>query len=232
MAKVESFKFVESLTGFKYIGNTALDLVREGYTVPFGYEEAIGFMLDTGIRDKDGVAATVFFAEMVVWLESQGRSAAVFLDRLYEKYGYFETSNSYFFCNEPAVIDSIFDGLRKWTPGTYPSYPPDIANFRVTRVRDLTVGHAFDSGNPPSFEPDLPLSGGHMITFRGEENDAPDPIRMVLTIRTSGTEPKIKYYLEATGGNRERVRISLNRVVDELTNSWMVEATNNEIKRR
>lgn len=46
-------------SGFKYIGNTALDLVREGYEVPFGYEEAIGFMFGDNIRDKDGVAATV-----------------------------------------------------------------------------------------------------------------------------------------------------------------------------
>lgn len=61
MAKVEGFKFVECLTGFKYIGNTALDLVKEGYEVPFGYEEAIGFMFGNEIRDKDGVAATVRF---------------------------------------------------------------------------------------------------------------------------------------------------------------------------
>lgn len=75
MAKCEGFKFVECLTGtagsevvalltdrvtgFKYIGNTALDLVKEGYEVPFGYEEAIGFMFGSEIRDKDGVAATV-----------------------------------------------------------------------------------------------------------------------------------------------------------------------------
>lgn len=75
MAKREGFKFVECLTGtagrevvalltdcitgFKYIGNTALDLVKEGYEVPFGYEEAIGFMFGSEIRDKDGVAATV-----------------------------------------------------------------------------------------------------------------------------------------------------------------------------
>lgn len=120
MAKVEGFRFVESLTGmsniivelshahssqgFKYIGNTALNLMREGYRVPFGYEEAIGFMLNTGIRDKDGVAATVsmayhycapryfvnqlqvFFAEMATWLDSQSSSAAAFLDELHEKY--------------------------------------------------------------------------------------------------------------------------------------------------
>jgi len=48
-------------TGFKFIGNTALDLVKEGYEVPFGYEEAIGYMFGSEIRDKDGVAAAVSF---------------------------------------------------------------------------------------------------------------------------------------------------------------------------
>lgn len=46
-------------TGFKFIGNTALDLERAGYEVPFGYEEAIGFMFGSEIHDKDGIAATV-----------------------------------------------------------------------------------------------------------------------------------------------------------------------------
>jgi hypothetical protein len=45
--------------GFKYIGNTALNLVEQGYNVLFGYEEAIGFMFSSDIPDKDGVAATV-----------------------------------------------------------------------------------------------------------------------------------------------------------------------------
>ena len=46
-------------SGFKYIGNTALSLVEQGFEVPFGYEEAIGFMIGSEIRDKDGVAAAV-----------------------------------------------------------------------------------------------------------------------------------------------------------------------------
>jgi phosphomannomutase len=74
IAEVEGFKFKECLTGefcslslfkpltflgFKYIGNTALDLVTQGFEVPFGYEEAIGYMFGSEIRDKDGIAATV-----------------------------------------------------------------------------------------------------------------------------------------------------------------------------
>ena len=49
----------DCIQGFKFIGNTALQLVKEGYEVPVGYEEAIGYMFGDEIRDKDGVAASV-----------------------------------------------------------------------------------------------------------------------------------------------------------------------------
>ena len=47
------------MLGFKFIGNTALQLSSQGYNVPFAYEEAIGYMFGSQIRDKDGIAATV-----------------------------------------------------------------------------------------------------------------------------------------------------------------------------
>jgi len=110
MAQVEGFKFVQCLTGFKYIGNTCLNLVEEGYEVPFGYEEAIGFMFGDEIRDKDGVAATVrrtkvmsfliiadrvflvggnliqmTFVQLVAALNAQGKTLKGHLQNLYEK---------------------------------------------------------------------------------------------------------------------------------------------------
>ncbi|KAI9443236.1 hypothetical protein H4582DRAFT_2109603 [Lactarius indigo] len=170
MAATEGFKFTECLTGFKFIGNTALALVEQGYEVPFGYEEAIGFMVGSEIRDKDGVSAAVFFAELVASLHREGRTASSYLQELYARSS--ET----------------------------PSYPKSIARLDVSSV------------------PRLPLSSGHMIQFRATSQDG---FKIVLTIRTSGTEPKIKYYLEGSGKNRDTVQEILKEVVRELGDAWM-----------
>ncbi|KAJ3553346.1 hypothetical protein NM688_g3665 [Phlebia brevispora] len=220
MAAIEGFKFVECLTGFKFIGNTALNLVEEGYEVPFGYEEAIGYMFGSEIRDKDGVAASMMFAELVASLHREGKTASSHLQELYRRYGYFQTSNSYFICNDPPTIDKIFARIRNYDgEGTSqtPSYPKTIAGLNVTSVRDLTIG--YDTTNPPSYKPTLPLSSGHMIQFRAESPDR--STKITLTTRTSGTEPKIKYYLEGSGNDKEQVAKLLPRVVEELASEWM-----------
>ncbi|KAI0822643.1 phosphoglucomutase first 3 domain-containing protein [Trametes gibbosa] len=221
IALAEGFKFTECLTGFKYIGNTALALEKEGYEVPFGYEEAIGYMFGSQLHDKDGVAASVMFAELAVTLQKAGKTVGSHLKDLYERYGYFQTSNSYFICTEPRTIDAIFARLRNYdgraTSGGTPHYPTTLAGLAVTRVRDLTVG--YDSGNAPSYKPDLPLSSGHMLQFRAE--NTADGTRITLTTRTSGTEPKIKYYLEGSGKDVHVVDQLLRKVVQEISDEWM-----------
>ncbi|KAH9951484.1 hypothetical protein B0H21DRAFT_719155 [Amylocystis lapponica] len=228
MAAAEGFKFEECLTGFKFIGNTALRLVQEGYEVPFGYEEAIGFMFGSEIRDKDGVAASMVFAELVTALRLRGKTASSHLQELYERYGYFQTSNSYFICNDPPTIDRIFARIRNFDgTGTSdkPSYPRTIAGLMVTYVRDLTLW--YDSASP-THTPALPRSSGHMVQFQAES--IADGTRITLTTRTSGTEPKIKYYLEGSGKDAEAVRQLLPRVVAELAEVWM-EARKNGLGR-
>jgi phosphoglucomutase len=68
-----------------------------------------------------------------------------------------------------------------------PTYPKSIAGLEVTSVVDLTLGH--DSTNPPTYKPSLPLSSGHMIQFRAASKEG---LKVVLTTRTSGTEPKVR----------------------------------------
>jgi len=229
MAQVEGFKFMECLTGFKFIGNAALSLVREGYEVPFGYEEAIGFMFGSEVRDKDGVAASMTFAELVTALHTKGKTASSHLQELYQRYGVFQTSNSYFICNDPPTVDRIFARIRNYdgkATSTASSYPRTIAGLTVTSVRDLTIG--YDSTNPPTYKPVLPLSSGHMIQFRAESLE--DGTKITLTTRTSGTEPKIKYYLEGSGKDATIVAQLLPKVVTELGDEWM-EASKNGLGR-
>ena len=88
----------QNFQGFKYIGNTAIKLENEGYSVPFGYEEAIGYMFGSNIHDKDGIAATVkfkisSFAFLIVYqikftelansLAARGSSVLSYLNDLY-----------------------------------------------------------------------------------------------------------------------------------------------------
>ncbi|KAJ8584463.1 hypothetical protein M405DRAFT_826766 [Rhizopogon salebrosus TDB-379] len=231
MAQIEGFRFVDCLTGFKFIGNTALDLVKEGYEVPFGYEEAIGYMFGSEIRDKDGVAATMIFAQLAATLRARGVTVHAHLQELYRRYGYFETSNSYFVCTDPLVVEKIFRKIRSsgdMDSSQGRSYPSSIGGLRIQSVIDLTDGHGYDSTNAPTYQPKLPLSLGHMIQFRAFSDS--DDSRIILTIRTSGTEPKIKYYLEGNGSNRDTVHSLLGRVVDDLAEVWM-NATENGLGR-
>ncbi|PPQ98838.1 hypothetical protein CVT24_003392, partial [Panaeolus cyanescens] len=219
MALVEGFKFVDCLTGFKFIGNTALDLTKEGYEVPFGYEEAIGFMFGTQIRDKDGVAATVVYMEILAQLLSEGSTVSSHLNSLYKRYGYFQTSNSYFVSPDQRITDAIFEHIRNYSglPDDKPSYPSEIAGLPITRIIDLTLG--YDSGNPPSYKPLLPLSSGHMIQFRA--SNAKTEMGIVLTLRTSGTEPKIKYYLEGKGQDHGAIGTLLASAVEDISKHWV-----------
>ncbi|KAF6764966.1 phosphoglucomutase 1 [Ephemerocybe angulata] len=214
IAKAEGFKFVECLTGFKYIGNTALDLVKAGY------ERLSGSCFGNDIRDKDGVAATMSFVGLVSSIRERGTNVREYLETLYKR-----VTTGYFICYDSAKIDAIFHRLRNY-PGQEKdrSYPLTIGGLPITRVVDLTLG--YDSQNPPTYEPSLPLSSGHMVQFRAGRDQ--DEARLMLTIRTSGTEPKIKYYLEGTGSDETKIVQFLSNVVEELGRDWM-EAERNEL---
>lgn len=224
MAKAEGFKFAECLTGFKWIGNTALNLEAGGYDVKFGYEEAIGFMCSPEIRDKDGVTAMVTFAEMTVASRAEGKRLSERLNDLYNKYGYHQTKNGYFVCRDPEVIKKIFARLGSFPEPHYSStvssaaYPSGAASLPLTAVRDLTTGSAYDSETEDR-KPVLPVSGGNMITFK--LGSAEEGVQVVMTLRTSGTEPKIKYYIEGRGLDKDKISASLDGIVNDLRDSWM-----------
>lgn len=110
--------FQETLTGFKWMGNAAYDLIGRGERVLFAFEEAIGFMCGVAVLDKDGVSAAVKVAELAAHLATLKMSLAEKLREIYATYGHHITSNSYFICHQPDVLKAIFHRLRNFKENT------------------------------------------------------------------------------------------------------------------
>lgn len=116
ICKHEGMKYAETLTGFRYIGNLALDLADEGYRALFGYEEAIGFMpRDDIVCDKDGVRAAAMVAEMYGYLSRlpEPRNLQWVLEHVYETYGRSCSISKYIRMTDLSVMDVVFAGVRK-----------------------------------------------------------------------------------------------------------------------
>jgi phosphoglucomutase len=207
MAEKEGFVFRDTLTGFKWLGNIAQDLQREGYAAIYAYEEAIGYMFSPVVWDKDGIAAATMFLQALTHWQAQGLTPWSKLLQLYKKYGYFEDANTYLISPSPDVTNAVFTDIRKLENG---SRPIKIGNHDIKRWRDLTLG--YDSASPDG-RPDLPVdASAQMITCELED--------VVFTARGSGTEPKIKLYIEAKALTSEAATMIANDVLQILLQEW------------
>lgn len=199
-------KFEETLTGFKWIANKVLDLEKAGYNVLFSYEEAIGFCIGDIVRDKDGVTAASCLAELYAQLCEKGMNFSDYLEEIYKEVGYYFTKNHYFLCYDPEKMRVVFDGIRN-----NGNYPTKCGEFPILHIRDLTTG--YDSVQPNK-KAILPISKStHMITFFFMNG-------ATCTLRGSGTEPKLKYYIEYHDINKpaaQEILAKLHKaIVDEF----------------
>lgn len=190
MAKDLGVEYRTTLTGFKWIANTALDVRSEsGARFVVGYEEALGYSVGELVRDKDGVSAVALFAEMAALAKSQGSSVRARLDALYRKYGVFLTKQESMVlpgADGKAKIASIMQGLRDKAPS-------EIGGFAVETSHDLEQGA-------------MGLPASNVLVYFLEGN------RRII-VRPSGTEPKLKCYYEVREpvGESEEVEAALNR---------------------
>ncbi|KAL1023998.1 hypothetical protein UPYG_G00050070 [Umbra pygmaea] len=214
IALKEGFHFEETLTGFKWMGNRARELLDQKRTVLFAFEEAIGYMCSSSVLDKDGVSAAAIAGEMTSYLATKNTTLSQQLTAIYEEYGYHITKNSYFICHDQKVIRALFQRLRhygnKHEDQEAVSYPSECGGFTITSVRDLTTGYDSTQKDKKAILPTS--SSSQMITFTFSNGG-------VATMRTSGTEPKIKYYTElcAAPGNSD-VAV-LQKELDDLVNA-------------
>ncbi|MFD9593851.1 phospho-sugar mutase [Kitasatospora sp. NPDC059973] len=166
IAEAAGLGYAETLTGFKWIARA--DGLR------YGFEEALGYCVDPqGVRDKDGITAALLVAELAATLKRSGRTLADLLDDLALEHGLHATDQLSVRVEDLALIAEAMQRLRERPPTV-------LAGLTVTRADDLTAGSA-----------DLPPTDGLRYYLAGEG------VRSArIVVRPSGTEPKLKCYLE------------------------------------
>jgi phosphoglucomutase len=207
LAKKEGFKFTETLTGFKWLGNVARDLESEGYDVAYAFEEALGYMVPQTVHDKDSISAAAVFLTAASQWSTQGLTPYAKLQSLYEYLGYFEDANTYLVSPSPAVTTLVFTAIRALGS----PYPTTIGSRKIVRWRDLTLG--YDSKSKDHV-PDLPVDvTSQMITCELDDG-------AVFTVRGSGTEPKIKLYIECQGKSSVEAKQGALGILEDLLKEW------------
>ena len=191
-------KMFETLTGFKFIGEKIQQFQDEGsYAFLFGFEESYGFLSSTFVRDKDGVNASLLISEAACACEADGVTLYDRMQEIFKKYGYYV---------EKVVSKTLpgMDGLTRMKEimKQLRACPPEsLAGLKVTAVRDYLAGTRTADGVA---EPTgLPKSD--VLYYELEQGNW-------VCIRPSGTEPKIKLYIN-TNAKDEAAAKELNEVL-------------------
>ena len=196
IVKKNGKKALRVLTGFKYIGEKIRQFENKELdgTFLFGFEEAIGYLIGTHVRDKDAVVASMVIAEMAMTFENNGSSIYNEIIKIYEKYGWrLEIT--------VPVTKKGKDGLeeiQKIMKSMRAKNHTEIAGIKVKEYRDYQKGVE-----------GLPKADVIQIVL---EDDT------YLTVRPSGTEPKIKFYISVVDSDRKVAENKLAKMEKEFIN--------------
>ncbi len=187
IAKAYGTELIETLTGFKYIGEQ-IKLFRQdaSHEYVFGYEESYGCLVGTHARDKDAVSAVMALCEVAAYVKSQGMTLCDKMRELSETYGYYkETLCTVTLKGQDGAkqIGAMMERIRS-------EVPREIGALAVTQFRDYREGVKTDLSTGEKTPTGLPRSD---VLYFDLENGA------WCCIRPSGTEPKIKFYIGVRG---------------------------------
>jgi phosphoglucomutase len=175
---------IECLTGFKWIAEIMEEFLRtKSHNYVFGFEESYGYTVEKEIRDKDGVSAAAMCSEMTLYWRSKGKSLLDRLEELYKTFGYHEDraiSKNFPGAAGGDTMKQIMAKLRKDGLKT-------LGGKTVKKIRDVQESVVFDPASPAKKDAlDLPKSNVLQFFLDGGT---------VVSARPSGTEPKIKFYI-------------------------------------
>ena len=191
IARAYGMRFIEVLTGFKFIGQQILGFEKNGSgTYMFGFEESYGCLIGTHARDKDAIVATMALCEAAAYYKTQGKTLWDAMIDMYEKYGYYKDAiKSITLKGIEGVqkIQEILETLRN-------DPPTKIGDYKVTSARDYKKNTILDLETEEVTATGLPSSN---VLYYDLTDGA------WLCVRPSGTEPKVKFYYGVKGTSLE-----------------------------
>ena len=204
IAEAYHVDLIETLTGFKYIGEQIKFFEQNhSHTYLFGYEESYGCLVGTHARDKDAVVAVMALCETAAWCRSQGITLCDQMRKLFETYGYFKEGLSTVTLKGQDGAKQIAAMMEKIRG----EVPESIGPLKVTQFRDYRedvllnclTGEKTATGLPTSNVLYFELEGGAWCC-----------------IRPSGTEPKIKFYMGVRGESPEDADAKLAELTEAV----------------
>ena len=205
IAEERNLKVFRTLTGFKYIGEKIREFEEGKYdnSFVFGMEESIGYLKGTYVRDKDGILGVMLLTEMTAYFESIGTSPVKELEKLYDKYGWY-SEITYPVKREgiqgTEEIKKMMEELRKRDLKV-------LLDKKINIVRDYKVKKEKNYLN--NSEAILFLPESDVIQYILEDET-------YITVRPSGTEPKIKYYIYT----REKSKEEADKKLEDILNNF------------
>ncbi|MGU7370025.1 phospho-sugar mutase [Bacillus cereus] len=206
IAKAYGLDTVDTLTGFKFIGEKIRQYEESGqYEFQFGYEESYGYLIRPFCRDKDAVQSVLFACEVAAYYKSQGKTLYDGLLEVFEKYGFFR---------EDLVSLTLKgkDGAEKIQEmmATFRENPPkEVAGLTVVAVEDYKASVVTSLQDGHKEEIHLPKS--NVLKYQLEDGSW-------FCLRPSGTEPKIKFYFGVKDSSLQNSEQKLLTIKEDIMN--------------
>lgn len=205
IAEDNNLKIFRTLTGFKYIGEKIKEFEEKKYnnSFLFGMEESIGYLKGTYVRDKDGIVGAMLLSEMACYYKSKNISLIEVLEDLYDKYGWYSE------ITYPVKKEGIqgSEDIKNMMKSLREKDLKVLLNKKINIVRDYKLQIEKDYINNSQSKLDLPVS--NVIQYILEDGT-------YITVRPSGTEPKIKYYIYTKGNSKQEADKKLDLVLNEF----------------
>lgn len=185
IAQSVGVKYYEVLTGFKFIGGKIRDMEGKG-TFVAGGEESYGYMIGDFVRDKDAVSACSMIAEIAAWAAEQGKTYFELLCDIYKQYGFYKEGLLSVVRKGMQGAEEIQEMMKEYRQNP----PKQINGSDVICIKDYLLSESHDLLSDKKEALTLPKS--NVLQFYTKDGNR-------VTVRPSGTEPKIKFYFSVKG---------------------------------